>query len=468
LKTTNGGLTWDSNFTNNSNGVRGVSISQGKYFSFGFNGSLFKSNDGINWENLRSSVTFYNLNKIVFANQLSGYIVGKGGTILKTIDGGNTWNSQISNLSAEITDIEIPNINDAYAISGGSVSKTTNGGAEWQAVNLSSTYSLNSVKFIDQYTGFITGAYTYGQFGQYHSGRLYKTTNSGITWSAVKNDNFYYFEIDFIDDNIGFLTCEPASGNSTVYKTTDGGLSWSPINVQGNYVLTRIYFINNTTGFMGGRINDQWATYALIKTTNQGTDWTYVNLDASYDMEVKSIFFNNPLKGYVTTVSYPDYGRGGDIFETNDGGNNWTHISSNSKLPTIQRQGLNSVDFINQNTGFIVGENGLILKTTTGGSVFVSQISSETPEHFSLHQNYPNPFNPSTVIRYQLSVAGFTTLKVFDLLGKEVATLVHEKQNAGSYAVDFNSTEYILPSGIYFYTLNAGDFKETRKMILVK
>jgi hypothetical protein len=87
---------------------------------------------------------------------------------------------------------------------------------------------------------------------------------------------------------------------------------------------------------------------------------------------------------------------------------------------------------------------------------------------YSLSQNYPNPFNPSTRINYELRNTNYVSLKVFNSTGKEVATLINEKQNAGSYAVDFNSTEFNLPSGIYFYTLNAGEFKETRKMILIK
>ena len=87
---------------------------------------------------------------------------------------------------------------------------------------------------------------------------------------------------------------------------------------------------------------------------------------------------------------------------------------------------------------------------------------------YSLSQNYPNPFNPSTKINYELRNSNYVSLKVFDLLGKEVAALVNEKQNAGSYAVDFNSSEFNLPSGIYFYTLNAGEFAETRKMVLIK
>ncbi len=100
--------------------------------------------------------------------------------------------------------------------------------------------------------------------------------------------------------------------------------------------------------------------------------------------------------------------------------------------------------------------------------VGVGIYDTESPVYFSLSQNYPNPFNPSTKINYEIKLSGFVSLKVFDMLGKEVAQLVNEKQSAGSYAVDFNSTEFNLPSGIYFYTLNAGEFKETKKMVLVK
>jgi aminopeptidase N len=85
---------------------------------------------------------------------------------------------------------------------------------------------------------------------------------------------------------------------------------------------------------------------------------------------------------------------------------------------------------------------------------------------YSLEQNYPNPFNPSTKIKYQIADAGFVSLRVYDMLGNEVATLVNQDKSIGSYEVDFNASN--LPSGIYFYTLNAGEFSQTRKMILLK
>jgi hypothetical protein len=89
---------------------------------------------------------------------------------------------------------------------------------------------------------------------------------------------------------------------------------------------------------------------------------------------------------------------------------------------------------------------------------------------FHLFQNYPNPFNPSTKISWQSPVSGWQTLKVYDVLGNEVATLVNEYKPAGSYEVEFNpsSINLHLASGIYFYRLHAGDYFETKKMVFIK
>jgi hypothetical protein len=93
-----------------------------------------------------------------------------------------------------------------------------------------------------------------------------------------------------------------------------------------------------------------------------------------------------------------------------------------------------------------------------------------SPLAFTLYQNYPNPFNPSTVISYQLPVSSDVTLKVYDVLGNEIATLVDDYKPAGRYEVEFQSSVDIrqLASGIYFYKLQAGDYKAVKKMILIK
>lgn len=88
------------------------------------------------------------------------------------------------------------------------------------------------------------------------------------------------------------------------------------------------------------------------------------------------------------------------------------------------------------------------------------------PNSFKLYENYPNPFNPSTTIRYIIPVASFTSVKIYNSLGSEVATLVNETKSAGTYEVDFNASD--LSSGIYYYTLTAGNYSATNKMILIK
>ncbi|MBK7228838.1 MAG: T9SS type A sorting domain-containing protein [Ignavibacteriales bacterium] len=111
--------------------------------------------------------------------------------------------------------------------------------------------------------------------------------------------------------------------------------------------------------------------------------------------------------------------------------------------------------------------NGVLYGDTT----FVVDVDDKLnliPTEYKLEQNYPNPFNPSTKISYQLPVSGNVTLKVFDVLGREVATLVDEYRDAGSYNLEFRIENLELSSGIYFYQLKAGEFVETKKMLLIK
>ena len=89
-----------------------------------------------------------------------------------------------------------------------------------------------------------------------------------------------------------------------------------------------------------------------------------------------------------------------------------------------------------------------------------------SPVEYSLEQNYPNPFNPTTQINYSIRETGLVQLKIYDILGKEVATLVNENKEAGNYSIDFNASE--LPSGVYIYQLTTPGFTQARKMILAK
>jgi len=132
---------------------------------------------------------------------------------------------------------------------------------------------------------------------------------------------------------------------------------------------------------------------------------------------------------------------------------------------------LYSVNFVGEILGWAVGKKGTILHTTNGGVTFINnEINNSIQQSFILNQNYPNPFNPSTTITYHLPKASNVVLKIYDVLGNEVATLVNEEKAPGTYEVMFNSESSIRhpASGVYFYQLKAGDYLETKKMILLK
>jgi predicted acyl esterase len=114
----------------------------------------------------------------------------------------------------------------------------------------------------------------------------------------------------------------------------------------------------------------------------------------------------------------------------------------------------------------LLGDN--IFSTETGSPDIVTQENTETPKDFSLRQNYPNPFNPTTVINYSIPYNSYVTLKVYDISGKEVATLVNNQAAPGNYSVSFNANAYNLSSGIYFYKIVAGNFINVKKLTLIK
>jgi hypothetical protein len=111
-------------------------------------------------------------------------------------------------------------------------------------------------------------------------------------------------------------------------------------------------------------------------------------------------------------------------------------------------------------------ETGFLADTLLRGTIVSVGVHEEVPGEYALRQNYPNPFNPSTTIKYELPKASDVRLTVFDLLGREVSVLVNERRDAGVHEVKFDASES--SSGVYFFRLKAGDFVQTRKLLLLK
>ncbi|MCX6165356.1 MAG: T9SS type A sorting domain-containing protein [Ignavibacteriae bacterium] len=192
----------------------------------------------------------------------------------------------------------------------------------------------------------------------------------------------------------------------------------------------------------------------ISKTTNYGLNWikkAFPNIS-----EIRSIYFINKNTGFLGS-DYSPYSS--SIKRTTNGGDNWVDLNEVA-------HGINSFHFLDSNVGYAAGDLGVILKTTNGGAVWVSNNTQEIPKSFELFQNYPNPFNPTTNIKYQITNSKLVTLRVYDILGKEIATLVNEKKTAGIYEVTFNGSNFA--SGVYFYRIQAGDFVQVKKMVLIK
>ena len=158
-------------------------------------------------------------------------------------------------------------------------------------------------------------------------------------------------------------------------------------------------------------------------------------------------------------------GFSGTMMYTLDSGESWSSIFSPDSIP------MHDVMFSDKRHGFMVGAEGRILKYNTAILDVKEHSSGSIPSNNHLLQNYPNPFNPKTDLRFGITQSGLVTLKIYNILGDEIATLVNENKEAGKYSIEWNAEN--VPSGLYFYRLSVERngipfYNETKKMVLLK
>lgn len=427
---------------------------------------------------------------VFFKNSSELFLCGNGGRVLKFSDMEKTWNVLTGNNT---------NFYGSYITENGTVFCTGDDGvllrkkspdsvsnlkSEWEKILIRDKLKLSSVNFVNDHVGIVCS----------FNGKIFKTTNGGDAWKEIisplkQNPGITLNKIFFTDKYNGYICGGyEYSKAGIIIRTIDGGDSWKNVNIDfitGNF--RDIYFTDRENGFAVGENGN------LTVTSDKGNTWNTQYL-ITYDLN--SVDFNGSLIGLIV-------GENGTLFRTSDGGANWDYI-----FP-IQYQNLNSVKFtdnlkvtaagkngtvirssdaglswekmnsltdnnllsLNSNNEgvFAIGENGTIIYSESDIKEKISSSLKNTVQkkNISSLSNYPNPFNPLTNIYYKLSTTVNVSLKVFDILGNELTSLVNEIQIAGNHIIKFDGSQYA--SGVYFYSLILnGNLKDTKRMVLLK
>ena len=382
-------------------------------------------------------------------------------TIYVSTDGGNSWTERSDGLPADGgAPVFSDTVNYVYATGDSGLYRSGVHDTAWIQVlsggsgNVIECVAGNSLGFL------LAGTY---------DGQIYRSTDHGGSWQQT------YFAADTNERTTGTVYSLAVTKHGDIIasvmayrgpiwmvRSTDGGVNWIKFYPQpGAYVFDNL-IVNPLTGSIFGMplLPDIY----LYRSTDYGTTWTVP--DSAIELRGYS-----PVALDATGNLYASLTEGVSI--SSDEGVHWQNINQN--LPFMGALsiavGLDGHLYVAEGDSGVwrsaqrvPAENGgweNVVKVTS-----VNNHGSSNPDHYTLYQNYPNPFNPTTTISYDLSSSGFVSLKVYDVLGREVETLVNEHQNVGKHFVKFSANN--LPSGVYFFRLQAGTFIEARKLTVLK
>ena len=384
-----------------------------------------------------SGNTDRDLNSIKFFDDNTGIAVGNNGVIVITTNSGYSWDSQIIDPEAE---------------------------------------NLNDICITSSNSAIIVG----------ENGTLLKTNDRGALWDAINSLSGNLTNVEFFNENEGIVISSQSWEGTALYKTIDGGDSWSIIAIHPDYIINGAAKANDSTIYFAGQklnvgtlheaaifrlgINDgelsivatptQSAGFFDIDFNDQGTGYA-VGAGHSSISKDGGLTWNNSNSWSRKIELYSDFGLAASdnlIWKTTNAGETWSVEFNN------QQNFIKDIIILNENRAFAVGLNGTIL-TNNPVVTNITPVNSN-PDGFSLEQNYPNPFNPSTTISFTLLSHGYASLKVYDLNGKLVKTLVDGVLTKGNHIYSFEGIG--LSSGIYLYTLETKDFVSTKRMTLIK
>lgn len=299
---------------------------------------------------------------------------------------------------------------------------------------------------------------------------IFKSTNGGSNWSptnnnsAITNNPPVSMAISPSNPDVVFVATSPINYTSELFRTTNGGNTWKEIKGELPHTYPMDISIDPSNDNNVYVVFSGFGNSHAFRSTNKGDDWINIG-DGLPDVPTTSIIVD-PEKSHYLYIGN-DLG----VFFSPDTGNSWLDL--NNGLPDVCMVTDLSISRSNRKLRIATHGNG-VFETELIEDYIVDVKESRVPDRFILSQNYPNPFNAVTVISYSLPpklgqsqyLNSRVTLKVYDVVGREVAVLVNAVQKPGFYRVEFDGNN--LSSGIYFYRLRVGEFSNTKKLSLIK
>ena len=382
-----------------------------------------------NWQ-LQNSNTSNQLKGIQMLSANEGWACGDAGTMVHTINAGTTW-SLITLTGADLHQVVFKDASTGIVVGdNGTVFVTTNGGTNWIAKSSGTSLQLRGAGFAGGSTFYAVG----------DDGAAVKSTDDGNTWTTLNaGTTERLLCVSAVDQNVWV-----GAMDGLMLFSNNGGTTFTSMSSPATDDIKDIQFINASIGFAGG------SNSFFMYTSNGGLNWT--SRSAGIQVGLNGLHFVNQNEGWVV-------GGAGTLYSTTNAGLNWIVEQSQTG------QDLNSIHSFDGENAWAVGNIGVIT-TNYSSTTGVEDHSYFNPDKIQLEQNYPNPFNPSTTIKFTIPESGNTIVKVYNTVGSEITTLINEVKQPGTYEVDFNAAG--LSSGAYFYSIETDDFREVKKMILLK
>lgn len=419
------------------------------------------------------------------------YAATNGAGVYKTTNSGLNWvqmNSGLVNLGLQCMAISTSNpdiimVGTTNTGSSPGIYRSTNAGANWTLKNNGITETiLPQAIAIDPTNPNI--AYTVIFIGTADAiNGVYKTTNGGDNWFVSNTGigsikNMLCIAINPLNPNVIYIgssfTVSPQTGPQKIYKSVNGGALWTDmsnglpqLSTDINPVRSMSISTVDTSIVLAGLFQNTTTNGGAFFTTNGGGVWTKIQsgLPNVSGALIRSVL----IRPGSTTEFYIGYDgtTTTGIWRTTNQGTSWVNFSGGALLSSYIVRAL-AFKTSPDSTLYagVAGTTGMGVYEYSFIPVGISGNNGQIPKEFALYQNYPNPFNPVTNIQFDIPKESFVSLKVFDISGKEVKTLVYENRQAGTFYISFDASS--LASGVYFYKLNAGDFTKTVKMVLVK